>query len=163
MSLYKLVQHLKDYENPEGNKSPIKIKSQTARKWLYRLSFKYKNVKKDVFVNGHKWSNVREDCKRFLNKIKELKLYLVEFNETNIIKNKTYLLNCIVWDGDCRPIIIITYNKCIFMVNDDICKTWIKVRDTFLYPKSRGQGIIMSEFLLPFGRLNLFSLSEEKQ
>lgn len=37
-----------------------------------------------------------EDYIRFLNKIKELKLYLVKFNENSIIKNKTYLFDCVI-------------------------------------------------------------------
>lgn len=32
-----------------------------------------------------------------------------------------------------------------------------------MQPKGQGQGIMVSEFLLPFGRLNLLSLSKDKQ
>lgn len=51
---------------------------------------------KNVFVDGYKRSNIVEDCKNFLTKIKELKLYMVEFKEDDIIKPKTYSFNCIV-------------------------------------------------------------------
>ena len=44
----------------------------------------------------HKWSNVVEDHKKFLNKIKELRAYLVKFNEDSAIKNKIYLPNCAI-------------------------------------------------------------------
>src|SRR6267378_820791 len=33
----------------------------------------------------------------------------------------------------------------------------------FLRPKTKGQGIMVSEFLLPFGRLNLSSLTAEQK
>ena len=119
-------------------------------------------MKKDVFVNGHKRSDVVEDRKKFLNKMEDLKPYLVKFYENGIMKDKTYPPDCAIRDEDCRPVIIITYDEYTFLANDSICKAWIRVGDTFLYSKDRGQGIIVSEFLLPFGRLNIFSLSKEK-
>ena len=44
-----------------------------------------------------------------------------------------------------------------------IRRVWTRVGDTFLQPKDRGQGIMTSEFLLPFSQLNLASLSPEKR
>ena len=38
----------------------------------------------------------------------------------------------------------------------------MKDSDTFLQPKGKGQGIIVSDFLLPWGRLNINHLSAEK-
>ena len=119
-------------------------------------------MKKDVFVDGHERSDVVEDCKGFLNKMEELKPYLVEFNKDGAIKDKTYPTDCAVGGEDRRPVIIITYDECIFLANDGICKVLTRIGNTFLRPKGRGQGIMVSEFLLLFGRLNLFSLSEEK-
>ena len=80
-------------------------------------------MKKDVFINGHKWLNIIKDCKRFLNKIKELKRCLIKLNENGIMKNKMYLLNCIVKRGNCQPVIVITDNEYTFLANDSICKT----------------------------------------
>lgn len=149
--------------NPEGEESPVEIKSRTARKWLHRLGFEYKDVKKDVFVDGHKRSDVVEDRERFLKKMEELRPYLVEFDENGAMKDKTYPLDCVVGGEDCRPVIVITHDECTFFANDGIRKAWTRIGDTFLRPKGRGQGIMVSEFLLPFGRLNLFSFSEERQ
>lgn len=163
MSSYKLVQHLKGYVNPEGITNPIEIMSRTARKWLHRLGFEYKDVKKDVFVDGHERSDVIEDCKRFLEKMEELKPYLVEFNEDGTMKEKDYPANCAVGGCDRRPVIVITHDECTFSANDGIRKAWTRIGDTFLRPKRRGQGIMVSEFLLPFGCFNLLLLSEEKQ
>lgn len=80
-------------------------------------------MKKDIFVDGHKWLDVVKDCKIFFNKIEEHKLYLVEFDENSKIKDKIYLSNCIVGNKHCRLVIIMTYNKCTFSVNDSIYKT----------------------------------------
>ena len=127
------------------------------------MGFEYKDIKKDIFIDGHKRSNVVKDCKRFLNKIEELKPYLVKFNEDGIIKDKTYILNYVIKSGDCQSVIIVTDNQCTFLANDGIYKVWTRVRNTFLHSKSQVQGIMMSKFLLSFGYLNLVLLSEEKQ
>lgn len=53
-------------------------------------------MKKIIFIDDHQWLNMIKDYKKDLNKIKELKLDLVEFYENDIIKNKMYLTNCII-------------------------------------------------------------------
>lgn len=116
-----------------------------------------------MFVDGHERPDVVEDRERFLKTMEELKPYMVEFNEDGTMKDKEYPLDCAVGGGIRRPIIVITHDECTFSANDGIRKAWTRVGDTFLRPKGRGQGIMVSEFLLPFGRLNLLSLSEEKQ
>lgn len=47
-----------------------------------------------MFVNGQKWSDVVEDCERFLKIIEELKPYIIELNKDSIIKDKEYLFDC---------------------------------------------------------------------
>lgn len=96
LTLYKLVQHLHKYVSPEGIQTPIEIKSRKAHNWLYKLGFEYKNIKKDVFIDGHERPDKIEDCEKFLNIIKDLKLYLVEFEKDGLIKAKNYLNDCIM-------------------------------------------------------------------
>ena len=52
LDIYKLVQFLKEYVNPEGIETPIVTCSRTAQIWLRKLGFVYKEVRKDVFVDG---------------------------------------------------------------------------------------------------------------
>ena len=56
----------------------------------------YKDVRKDVFMDGHERSDVVEDRSNFLKKMEELKPYMVEFNEDSTIKPKAYPPNCVV-------------------------------------------------------------------
>ena len=154
---------MRDYVNLEGIQSPIEIKSRTARNWLHKLGFEYKDVKKDVFVDGHERPDVVEDRKKFLSTMKDLEPYLVEFEEDGSMKTKEYPDDCAVGGDKRRPVIVITHDECTFSANDGIRKAWTQIGDTFLRPKGRGQGIMASDFLLPFGRLNLSSLSEEKK
>ena len=145
--------------NPEGEEIPIVIRSRPAHKWLCKLGYEYKDVRKDVFVDGHERSDVVEDRKNFLYKMEELKPYIVEFDENGAIKPKAYPADCAVGGNNRRPVIVITHDKCTFSANDGIRKAWASKGDTFLRSKSRGQGIMVSEFILPYGRLNLASLT----
>lgn len=49
-------------------------------------------------MNKYEWSNLVEDCTKFLKKIKEFILYIIKFNNNSTIKFKFYLFNCIVKD-----------------------------------------------------------------
>ncbi len=115
-----------------------------------------------MFINRYEQSDVIEDCKVFLNKIKELKPYIVELDEDNIIKPKVHPLDCAVKGNNWRPIIVITHNEYIFSTNDGIQKAWAQKSNTFLRPKGQGQEIMISECFLPYELLNLASLTLEK-
>lgn len=56
--------------------------------------------------------------------MEKVKLYIVGFIENDIIKKKIYLFDCVVYNFNYYPIIIITYNKYIFSINNDIWKAW---------------------------------------
>lgn len=123
---------MRDYVNLEGVQSPIEIKSRTARNWLHKLGFEYKDVKKDVFVDGHERPNVMENCKKFLSTMKDLEPYLVKFEEDGSIKTKEYPDDCAVGRDKRRPVIVITDDECTFSANDGIQKAWTRIGDTFL-------------------------------
>lgn len=72
------------------------IRSRTARTWLRKLGYVYKDVRKDVFEESHQRSDIVEDRTHFLKKIEELKPYIVEFNEDGTMKPKVYLSNCAI-------------------------------------------------------------------
>ena len=75
---------------------------------------------KNVFVDRHEQSDVVKDWKNFLQKIEELKPYIVEFEENNAIKPKVYLANYAVRGNNRRQVIIITHNEYIFPANNGI-------------------------------------------
>lgn len=43
---------------------------------------------------------VMKDCKRFVTKVKKLKLYTIEFEENNIMKDNIYLSNYVLYSLD---------------------------------------------------------------
>lgn len=72
------------------------IYSRMAQKQLYKLKYEYKNVYKDILINEHEQPDIVEDYRVFSNKIKELKLYIVEFDKNSAIKLKIYLSDYVV-------------------------------------------------------------------
>lgn len=111
---------MRDYVNPEGIQTSIEIKSRTAQNWFHRLGFEYKDIKKDVFVDGHEQSDVVEDRENFLKMMKDLEPYLVEFKEDGSMKAKSYPDDCAVGRDIRRPVIVITHDECTFSANDGI-------------------------------------------
>lgn len=47
-------------------------------------------------IDGHKQTDVMEDCKNFFKKLEELKQYIVKFKKNSIIKLKIYTSNNVV-------------------------------------------------------------------
>ena len=123
---------MRDYVNLEGIQSSIEIKSRIARNWLHKLGFEYKDVKKDVFIDGHERPNVFKDRKKFLSTMKDLEPYLVEFEKDGSMKTKEYPNDCAVGGDKRRLVIVITHDECTFLANDGIWKAWPQIGDTFL-------------------------------
>lgn len=93
------------------------------RNWVYKLDFEYKNIKIEVYINEYKQPNLFEDCEKFLNTIKSLKLYLIEFQKYESIKTEFFCDNCIIKKDIYDLIIIIIYNKYTFFASNKIQKT----------------------------------------
>lgn len=73
-----------------------------------------------MFIYKYKQSEVVEDYNNFLKKIKEFKLYIVEFEKNGIIKAKIYLSDYIVKKLNQYLIIVIIYDEYIFFTNNNI-------------------------------------------
>ena len=79
------------------------------------------------------------------------------------MKLKEYPSDCAVGGDNRQAIIVITHDECTISTNDEVRQAWSREGYTFLRPEGRGQGIMVSEFILPFGRLNLALLTLEKR
>lgn len=108
------------YVSPERVQTPIEIKSRTMYKWLYKLRFEYKDVRKDVFIDRYKRPDMVEDCEKFLNTIKDLDPYLVEFEKDRSIKTKNYLDDYAMEEDIYHPVIGITHDEYMFSANNRI-------------------------------------------
>ncbi len=72
-------------------------------------------MRKDVFIDVHERSNLVEDKNNFLTKMKDLKPYIVKFEENCTMKPRIYLSNYVVIGDHCQLIIVITHDGCIFL------------------------------------------------
>lgn len=52
----------------QGEEALITIRSLTAQKWRGKLGYEYKDVRKNVFTDGHKRSDVIKDRPDFFKK-----------------------------------------------------------------------------------------------
>ena len=52
--------------------------------------------------------------------MKDLKPYIIELKEDETMKPKVYPNNCRIEGLNWRLVIVITYNECIFSINNDI-------------------------------------------
>lgn len=92
---------MKNYINPEGIETPIEICSQTTQNWLCKLKYEYQDVWYDMFFDEHECSDMVKDRNSFLTRMKDLKPYIVEFEENNAIKPKIYLFDYAARNDDC--------------------------------------------------------------
>lgn len=91
--------------------------------------------------------------KFFLEEIKLLLPYFVEFEEDGKILPKKYPSNCAVGGPDSRPIIMITHDESTFSANDSRRKIrTLEGHNTFC-PKGKSKNIMMSDFFFPWSRL----------
>lgn len=111
--------------------------SRTARKWLNQLGYKWQNIQKEVFTEGHKQPDVIEYQKTFLEEMSASLLYLVKFQEDGSILDKQYPEDCTVGKPNWQPIIMITHDESIFSANDSCQSTWVQKRHDILRPKRK--------------------------
>ncbi len=79
---------------------------------------------KNIVINKYEYLDIVKVQNNYLIRMKVLKLYIIEFEEDNIIKPKIYLFDYVVKANNCLSIIVITiYNKYTFSANNSICNT----------------------------------------
>ena len=150
------AEHPDEFQKKEG------IRSRTARRWLKKLGYSWREVKKGFFFDDHERKDVVADRIKFVEQMKKDEPYLAEFDSSGTILDKSSPEDCEVGGSQRRPIIIITHDESTFSANDANKQAWLKDSDIFLRPKGKGQGTMVSDFLLPWGRLNINHSSAEK-
>ena len=101
-----------------------------------------------MYEDGHG----REDVKAyrqnvFLPRMQSFQPRMMEWDENLQVIDKTYAA------GE-RPLVFITHDECTFNSNDGRKKIWIHENKAPIRKKGRGQGLHVSNFLTPIGRLS---------
>lgn len=136
------------------DKNSLKIASQ--------IRIQLKKCEKVIFIDEHKYKDIIENWHKFFKIMKNYTLYIVNFNAKKSIKEKNYPSNYIIGRLDQKLLIVITHDKNIFSVNDRQQQAQICDNNAIFCLKNVEKGIIVSDFLLLFSRLNLL-LSPKKQ
>ena len=125
-------------EEALNNPEKSSISERTARKWLAKLGWIYSRDKKG-YIDGHEREDVVDYRNNiFIPKMKALAPYLEEYGDDGEIP-KEYP------DGIRK--VLVTHNESTFNTNDDKQYHWKKKGTEPLKPKSKGKGLMVSEFL----------------
>ena len=126
---------------------PRKISVETARKWMHELGFEVVTKKKGTFVDGHEREDVVEYRKTFLRKMAALGF----LNEGNAPTEEAR--KALPTDLDPpRPevmskTVFIFHDETTFQANDDQPTLWASKGTNVMRPKSKGSGIMVSDFI----------------
>lgn len=125
-----------------------RIRSRTARKWLNRLGYKWKEDQKGVFFDGHKREDIVEYRETFLEEIESPLSYFGKFSNDGFMFPKIYPENCTVGGPNRGSIIMITHDESIFSAKNAQQKLWTLGNHGILRPKEKRKDIMISDFLL---------------
>ncbi|RPB06967.1 hypothetical protein P167DRAFT_477251, partial [Morchella conica CCBAS932] len=134
-----------------------------ARRWLHTLGYSWKEVKKGVNKDGHKREDVVEYRQNvFLKTLEDLKPRMpYPIRDSNGDVEEVEISYLKPGDKLCIPV---THDEATCNANDGPHYQWIKGDENPLRKKSRGQGLHISEFITPYGRLSVpeYELSDQE-
>lgn len=125
------------------------IRARSARKWLPRLGFRYKDIKKGVYMDGHERPDVVAYRNSFTAKLAELEPLIVQYDENGTIIPKTTL------PENTKQLVFCTHDKSTFSANDSRPQAWHDQSQNHLRKKSKGRGIMLSDCLFANGRVHI--------
>lgn len=129
------------------------IHVRTARWWLHKLSWRYQQKKKGMYIDGHEREDVVEYRKGFVKRWREYERHFIIYgNNGNIVSTPTGFP---VPQGVRFRLILVTHNESMFYENDRRKTLWIN-HDTKAVAEKKGEGqsIMVSDFLTSeWGRL----------
>jgi len=122
------------------------IHVRTVRRWLYKLSWRYMQKKKGMYVDGHEREDVVQYWKAFVERWKEYeKHFFIYNNDGNVLSKPTGFPGPQV--GRFR-LILVTHDESTFYENDWRKTQWVnEVLKSVAEKKGEGQSIMVSEFL----------------
>lgn len=153
-------------DHPDGVQQRRRgVVARTVRRWLRKLGFNWRDIKQGVYTDGHEREDVCLYRRGFIERLEYYWPRVVEFNDDGSIIDKDYPAGVTInaTNPDMRPLILITHDESIFQSNDGHHQAWIHKGHHFIRPKGRGQGIMVSDLLLPWSRLTASSISLERR
>ena len=126
---------------------PRHISVETARKWLLELGFTVMEHKKGTYVDGHERPDVVQYRSKFLRQLSALG-FLNKHNAPTpeAVESLPSDLECSS-DEQIAKTVVIFHDETTFQANDDQTRFWGAKDMTILRPKSKGAGIMVSDFI----------------
>ena len=124
---------------------------RTARRWILRLGWRLKTLKKGVYMDGHE----REDVVKYRNEVFLPAMAKFEERMTKFEGPELRKVEPTLGEGE-KEIIPQFHDESCLSVNDYKANAWLGPGQTILQKKGRGRLIHVSEFINPItGRLIL--------
>ena len=126
---------------------PRSVSIETARKWLHELGFEVLDKKKGIYIDGHEREDVVQYRQRFLRQLVAGGFLAAEFAPS--LEAKSAFPTDIDEPSPERreKNIFIFHDESTFNANDDEALQWGRPESQIIRPKSRGSGIMVSDFI----------------
>ena len=126
---------------------PRSISCETGRRWLHSMGFFVKKSSKGIYVDGHERPDVVDSRKTFIYRMVELG-FLHSSNAPN--ENAAACLPPVtssVTENDITKTIIWFHDESTFNANEDQTTQWGDHSMQVIRPKSKGAGLMVSDFV----------------
>jgi hypothetical protein len=122
------------------------IHVRTAQRWLHKLSWRYRQKKRGMYIDGHEREDVVEYRKGFVERWKEYeKRFIIYGNEGSVLLTPTGFP---VPQGMRFRLILVTHDESTFYENDRRKTQWVNDKaKAVTEKKGEGQSVMVSEFL----------------
>ena len=126
---------------------PRNVSLSTSLRWLHHLGFEVLSPKKGVFVDGHERPDVVAQRKEFLRKL--VKIGFLHFTDAPTPEAAKALPTDIESPTIDRreKLIVFCHDESTFQCNDDQNLQWGYKGEKMMKPKSKGAGIMVSDFV----------------
>ena len=126
---------------------PRKIAVETVHKWLHQLGFEVLTVRKGIFIDGHECEDVVLYRKEFLRRM--VKIGFLHFT------NAPTQTSAMAIPDDIEPptlerrekTVVFFHDESNFQSNEDQSLQWGLKGSKMMKPKSKGAGIMVSDFI----------------
>ena len=125
---------------------PRKISVETARHWLHHLGFEVLTVRKGIFIDGHERPDVIDARKLFLRKMTKIGFLHFTNAPTDDAMRALPDVDCPTNERRAKTVVFF-HDESTFMSNEDQSMQWGMKGEKMMKPKSKGAGIMVSDFI----------------
>jgi hypothetical protein len=146
--------HSIDMDGVDGEeREERELAVRTAQEWFHRKGYKWKQIRKGVYKNGHESANVKEYKNTgFLPYLAELQHTLVMRSFPNPDGPPVLLYPTNLPSG-IKPQIRVCHDECSFNSTDGVREAWVQGDNVPFDDEYRGSSIMTSEYITTGGNL----------